>query len=92
MCTKSSNFSVFSIFYQYLCSEFSKNTGKSVYLEAMIDPSPIHICVDSSRTVLEHHRSFIPSTLVSQLEEKKPKAAANVATTVNNVITTVTVC
>ena len=21
-----------------------------------------HICVDSSRTVLEHHRSFIPST------------------------------
>ena len=27
MCTKSSNFSAFSIFYQYLCSEFSKNTG-----------------------------------------------------------------
>ena len=23
----------------------------------------IHICVDSSQTVLEHHRSFIPSTL-----------------------------
>ena len=30
----------------------------------------IHICVESSQTVLEHHRSFIPSTLVSQLEEK----------------------
>ena len=29
----------------------------------------------SSRTVLEHHRSFIPSMLVSQLEEKKPRAA-----------------
>ena len=35
-----------------------------------------HVCVDSSRTVLEHHRSFIPSTLVSQLEEKKPGVAA----------------
>ena len=31
----------------------------------------IHICADSSQTVLEHHRSFIPSTLVSQLEEEK---------------------
>ena len=30
------NFSIFSKFYQYLCSEFSKNTGKSVYLEAML--------------------------------------------------------
>ena len=30
------NSSVFSKFYQYLCSEFSKNTGKSVYLEAML--------------------------------------------------------
>ena len=35
LCTWSSNFSVFSRFHQYLCSEFSKNTGKSVYLEAM---------------------------------------------------------
>ena len=31
------------------------------------------ICVHSSQTVLEHHRSFISSTLVSQLEEKKKK-------------------
>ena len=31
----------------------------------------IYICVDSSWAVLVHHRSFIPSTLVSQLEEKK---------------------
>ena len=31
----------------------------------------IHICVDSSQTVLEHHRSIIRSTLVSQLKEKK---------------------
>ena len=29
------NFSVFSEFCQYFCSEFSKNTGKSVYLEAI---------------------------------------------------------
>ena len=36
------------------------------------DPS-IHIYVDSSRIVLEHHRSFIPSTLVSQLEKKNPR-------------------
>ena len=35
-----------------------------------------HVCVDSSWTVLEHHRSFIPSTLVSQLEEKKNTRAA----------------
>ena len=35
VCTKSSNFSVFSKFYQYLFSEFSINTGKSVYLAAM---------------------------------------------------------
>jgi hypothetical protein len=30
----------------------------------------IHVCVDSSRTVLGHHRSFILSTLVNQLEGK----------------------
>ena len=30
-----------------------------------------HVCVDSSRTVQEHHRSLISSILVSQLEEKK---------------------
>ena len=35
----------------------------------------IHIRVDSTQTVLEHHRFFIQSTLVSQLEEKKPRAA-----------------
>ena len=29
------------------------------------------IYADSSQTVIEHHRSFIPSTLVSQLEEKE---------------------
>ena len=28
-----------------------------------------HVCVDNSQTVLEHHRFFIPSTLVSQVEE-----------------------
>ena len=33
---KSSNVSVFSEFCQYLCSGFSKNTGKSVYFKAMI--------------------------------------------------------
>ena len=33
----------------------------------------IHVCVDSSRTVLEHHRLFILSTLVSHLEEKKKR-------------------
>ena len=32
-----------------------------------------YVCVDSSRTVLEHHRSFIPSALASQLEEEKKK-------------------
>ena len=38
---------------------------------------PIYICVNSSQTVLEHHRYFSPSALVSQLEEKKkPRAAA----------------
>ena len=31
--------------------------------------------VDSSRTVLEQRRSFIPSTLVSQLEEENPEAS-----------------
>ena len=30
----------------------------------------------AAKPVLEHHRSFIPSTLVSQLEEEKTKAAA----------------
>ena len=35
-----------------------------------------YVCVDSSQTVLEHHRSFIPSTLVSQMDKEKPKAAA----------------
>ena len=30
----------------------------------------IHAGVDSSRTVLEHHRPFIPCTSVSQLEKK----------------------
>jgi hypothetical protein len=30
------------------------------------------VCVDRSQTVLEHHRSFILSPLVSQLEEEKP--------------------
>ena len=33
----------------------------------------VHICVDSSQTILEHYRSFIPTTLVSQLEEKRKK-------------------
>ena len=31
----------------------------------------VYIYADSSQTVIEHHRSFIPSTLVSQLEEKE---------------------
>ena len=35
VCTKFSQFSVFVKFYQYLRSEFSKNTDKSVYLEAL---------------------------------------------------------
>ena len=49
-----------------------------------------YVCVHSSRTVLEHHRSFTsvlieaelylsitdPSTLVSQLKEKKKTRAA----------------
>ena len=35
VCTKFSQFSVFLKFYQYLRSEFSKNTDKSVYLEAL---------------------------------------------------------
>ena len=35
VCTKFSQFSVFLKFYQYLWSEFSKNTDKSVYLEAL---------------------------------------------------------
>ena len=35
----------------------------------------IRICVDSSQTVLEHHRSIISSMLVSQLEEKKKQGS-----------------
>ena len=35
VCTKFPQFSVFFKFYQYLGSEFSKNTEKSVYLEAL---------------------------------------------------------
>ena len=35
VCTKFPRFSVFLKFYQYLWSEFSKNTDKSVYLEAL---------------------------------------------------------
>ena len=35
ICTKPSNFSVFSKFYQHLTSGFSINTGKSAYFEAM---------------------------------------------------------
>ena len=35
ICTKFPQFSVFLKFYQYLWSEFSKNTDKSVYLEAL---------------------------------------------------------
>ena len=30
-----------------------------------------YVRVDGSRAVLEHHRSFIPSTLVNQLKENK---------------------
>ena len=37
VCTKPSNFSVLSKFYQYLSSELSINTGTSVYLEAMLE-------------------------------------------------------
>ena len=36
VCTKFPHFSVFLKFYQYLWSEFSKNTDKSVYLEALL--------------------------------------------------------
>ena len=36
----------------------------------------MYVYVDSGRTVQEHHRSFIQSTLVSQLEEKKKTRVA----------------
>ena len=55
------HFSVFSKFYQYLCSEFSKNTGKSVYLEAMLmtlsicNISHIHVNENIAYGEVSHH-------------------------------------
>ena len=43
VCTEFPQFSVFLKFYQYLWSEFSKNTDKSVYLEALYYLNSMHI-------------------------------------------------
>ena len=66
------------ITFHYLASDYNTFGISCRFRHSKIESrvqNDIHICVDSSRTVLEHHSSFIPSTLVSQLEEKKPRTA-----------------
>ena len=77
VCTK---FPQFSVFYQYLGSEFNKNTEKSVYLEA-----PAYIQVSIQVLVLQlryHDINIILLTIFVRLNllsmHRKPWCIVNV--------------
>ena len=60
VCNKSSQFSVFFKFYQYLWSEFSKNADKSVCLEALVLILPFGLHVYALSLQPAHQYSALP--------------------------------
>ena len=59
---------LFSLFYTIVWQMNPPHSFMSVLRVAkLLKYHRLHICVDSIQTVLEHHRSFISSTLLNQL-------------------------